>query len=102
MDLLAAMDALREKHVLAKTWDSGNPEAVMGWVTWCAGCGQRPWPCDTRVALDAIHEMNAVGPIEHIEAQCASPQHDCTCGCAICENHDSERRFGEAMRGIHL
>ena len=42
-----------------------------------------------------------VGPIEHIEAQCASPQHDCTCGCAICENHDSERRFDEAMRGIH-
>jgi hypothetical protein len=42
----ALAERLRAQHIEQRTWDSGNPEAVDGWVTWCAQCKARPFPCD--------------------------------------------------------
>jgi len=52
----AELDRLDRKHRKDQTWDSGNPEAVDGYVTWCKGCHQRPWPCDSARLLAAARQ----------------------------------------------
>lgn len=55
-----AVAAIEARHVRNATWDSGNPEANDGWVTWCGGCGQRPWPCDTAAVLAEAQRLRTV------------------------------------------
>lgn len=81
---------LRRIHVKNETWDKGNPEAVDGFVTWCAGCGQRPWPCDTAVLQERVVRL-----IQERDALAAAAKKaDETMACMWSYSEESRSKLG--------